>query len=843
MIPPERNEVLRPLTTDRRAAARCTRRGRRWAAAGLLALGTALVLPRPGRAADATPPATAAPTPTRPPPVPLAEIAKRSDELVVYLKQLEQRLAPGDQTQTIDTALTELTERIRLLRPHTTEVIDASPALREVDDMTAHWRGFQDQLTDWNATLTARVTELEKEIGGLTELRGIWLATRDEAQAAAAPPTMLDRIRSALSLVQATRKQVESYRETLLVLQDRTVQQAAQCREAIEALNTYRSEAVGRLLVRDGQPIWAAERWTAAWDALRSTPQRPELAQAVAVADEYIRLQLPRIPLQIVLFLGLLALWRRARRRAAVADDGSLAPVAAVFQHPVSSALFLALLATSWIYPAPPLLLRRVVRIAATVPLLRVLDGLVERPILPGLFTLGALFAVDQLRNLATPPVEQLLFLLEVVVGVAVLGWLLRSGRIGRLRAGLPARVVPLLERGARAVLALLAFSLIADALGFIQLARVVADAVLGSGYAAMLLFAVQRFGQGVWAYLLRTRLLRRAHMVQRHRPLLEARGERLLSWIAAALWVIATLKSAELFDTLYYGVHAVLTATLRVGSFSISLADVLAFAVTLWVSFLVSRFAQFVLTEDVYPRVRLGRGMPYAFSTVLHYVILLLGFCIALSAAGINLDRFALLAGAFGVGVGFGMQAIVNNFISGLILLFERPIQVGDTVQIGQLSGEMRRIGIRSSTVRTGDGAEVIVPNASLISDPVTNWTLSDSMRRIDLAVGVGYDSDPEKVIEILRAVAVAHPLVMETPAPVALFVGFAASSLSFELRAWTDRFEQWGTIRSELALAVVKAFAEAGIRIPVPQHDVRVDATEPVPVRVVDPGGRKDS
>src|SRR5262249_29720975 len=156
----------------------------------------------------------------------------------------------------------------------------------------------------------------------------------------------------------------------------------------------------------------------------------------------------------------------------------------------------------------------------------------------------------------------------------------------------------------------------------------------------------------------------RRAHMVQRHRDLLQERGDRLLSWIAATLWVVAALKSAELFDSLADGLHAVVTATLSVGSFSVSLGDVLAFAVTIWLSFLVSRFARFVLAEAVYPRVRLARGMPYAFSTMLHYVILLVGFCVALSAAGINLDRFALLAGAFGVGVGIGMQNIVNNFI-----------------------------------------------------------------------------------------------------------------------------------------------------------------------------------
>src|SRR5262249_42934582 len=158
----------------------------------------------------------------------------------------------------------------------------------------------------------------------------------------------------------------------------------------------------------------------------------------------------------------------------------------------------------------------------------------------------------------------------------------------------------------------------------------------------------------------------------------------------------------------------------------------------------------RFVLEEDIYPRVTLPRGVPFALSTLLHYFILVFGFFVALGVLGVDFTKTTILAGAFGVGIGFGLQNVVNNFVSGLILLFERPVQVGDTVVIRDVSGEVQHIGIRSCIVRTADGAEVILPNAVLISDPVTNWTLSNRLRRITLAVGVGYDSDPARVIEL---------------------------------------------------------------------------------------------
>ena len=148
---------------------------------------------------------------------------------------------------------------------------------------------------------------------------------------------------------------------------------------------------------------------------------------------------------------------------------------------------------------------------------------------------------------------------------------------------------------------------------------------------------------------------------------------------------------------------------------------------IAIWASVLVSRFVRFVLEEDVYSHLVLERGIPYAISTMLHYAILLIGFFVALGALGIDLTKITILAGAFSVGVGFGLQNVINNFVSGLILLFERPIKIGDIIEVGGNIGEVRRIGIRASIIRTKDGSEVIVPNGLLISGQVTNWTLSD--------------------------------------------------------------------------------------------------------------------
>jgi small-conductance mechanosensitive channel len=267
----------------------------------------------------------------------------------------------------------------------------------------------------------------------------------------------------------------------------------------------------------------------------------------------------------------------------------------------------------------------------------------------------------------------------------------------------------------------------------------------------------------------------------------------------------------------------SVIFTPLEIGTLSIALSDLLVFGLTVIASLWLSRFVRFALKEEVFSRVHLQRGIPNAITSTAGYVVLLGGFFIALSAAGIDLSRFTILAGAFGVGIGFGLQNVVNNFVSGLILIYERPVQAGDIVQIGDVMGAINRIGIRSSTIRTFEGAEVIVPNANLISEEVVNWTLSDKERRLKIPVGVAYGSDHVRVIEVILAALHEVPHVLPVPAPEVLFRGLGDSSLDFEVRIWTAEIF-YLRVESDVLGRIYSALAQAGIEIPFPQRDLHL-------------------
>jgi small-conductance mechanosensitive channel len=366
----------------------------------------------------------------------------------------------------------------------------------------------------------------------------------------------------------------------------------------------------------------------------------------------------------------------------------------------------------------------------------------------------------------------------------------------------------------------------VANVAGAVGLAIVIVEGVLSAIYAAILFWVAAVSLRALVRVALLTPTARRFGLVRLHADTVRAGLFRLIRLLAVIGWAVATLEGFEVFDDVLRGARRALESEISIGDFSVVPADILIFVVVVWLTFKISQLLRFVLDTDVMPRLDLPRGVPAAIDRLSHYTIVVAGVMIAATAAGLDFSRINLIVGALGVGIGFGLQNVVNNFVSGLILLFERPIRVGDRIQLDQISGTVKDIGMRASVVRTWDGAEVIVPNANLISSEVINWTLSDERRRVEIPVGVAFGTDPQAVLTLLLSVAKSHPDVLNDPEPVALFFGFGDSALNFELRAWTST--DFLRVASELRVAITEALAGAGITIPFPQRDLHLRSVD---------------
>jgi small-conductance mechanosensitive channel len=367
-----------------------------------------------------------------------------------------------------------------------------------------------------------------------------------------------------------------------------------------------------------------------------------------------------------------------------------------------------------------------------------------------------------------------------------------------------------------------LAGGLIAALLGYTKLADRIAifavwGTVLGAAWAALV-----RIGETLIEHVVEEGGLAWLRMIRTSRSTFLRVLRRGLRWLGLFAWAYATLTTAGLWSPARAALGALLSASIGYGPVSISLGGLLAFFLTLWISWLLARFTSFALDQEVFSRLRMPPGVSFALSTFTRYAIIVIGFLVAMGAVGFPLDRVTLLLSALGVGIGFGMQNVVNNFVSGVILLFERPIRVGDRVQLDDVLGTVSTIGIRASTLRTLDGSDLIVPNGDFISGRVTNWTFADRKRRLILPVGVAYGTTPRRVLELLEEVVRSHPDVVPHPEPVVLFRGFGDSSLDFEIRAFTEA--DWMIVTSELAVATSEALEAAGITIPFPQRDLHL-------------------
>jgi small-conductance mechanosensitive channel len=264
------------------------------------------------------------------------------------------------------------------------------------------------------------------------------------------------------------------------------------------------------------------------------------------------------------------------------------------------------------------------------------------------------------------------------------------------------------------------------------------------------------------------------------------------------------------------------------IGDATFSIATLLKLLVFILIVFSAANFARGVLTRRVFPRFGLEIGPSYALASIAFYGIVSLGLFVGLQASGIDLSSLTILLGALGVGVGFGLQAIASNFVSGLIILFERPVQVGDRVQIGSLDGRVTRIRMRATEILTNDSIVVIVPNSDFITQQVINWSRGGDTIRISVSVGVEYGSDVDLVRAALLEAAAAVPEALREPAPNVRLTGFGDSAIQFELLAWTrEMLHRRGEFMSLLNYSVHSAFQRHGITIPFPQRDVHLRET----------------
>jgi small-conductance mechanosensitive channel len=260
--------------------------------------------------------------------------------------------------------------------------------------------------------------------------------------------------------------------------------------------------------------------------------------------------------------------------------------------------------------------------------------------------------------------------------------------------------------------------------------------------------------------------------------------------------------------------------------------SSILMFLIFIAFFAMTSRVLQRVLRAQVFSRMSIDTGMQYTLTRITHYLIMIVGAVVAFQFIGIDLTGLAIILGFLSVGIGFGLQNITSNFVAGLILLLERPIKVGDRVMVGNQEGDVMEINMRSTTIRTPNNVAVIVPNSEFVSSKLENWSYGDETVRVNVDVGVSYESDLETVMRSLKEVAAEHPEVLKSPAPDVLHIGFGDSAWNMRLRIWLEHSGRHWEVQSDVNCAIVRKFRQNGVEIPFPQRDLHMRSPLPLPI-----------
>ena len=799
----------------------------------LTGLAAALLLPASGYGQGVFgqgQPAQAAPQPqdttaATPQAIPESEIPLRSRTARARLQAIETQLSFDPDIALIEEQLPAEQAAISRAHQRLGRIVLEELSARELGSLESVWQSHEGRLARWLRTFEDELQELQDASEATREIRDRWQLTLDSLDDEDVAEAVAEQTRIVLDSAVSLRLSQREQLEYVLGVKSQVDDGLEGVRHVLRELATAQASVRGRTLSRTAPPIWrvrsipepsasrtAAPAWGAEW-----------LSFTAFVSDNSSRMLLN---VALFLVLALLAVRLRNRFEAELdAEDESLTGASETLHRPFSAALLVSLFLANGLYPRAPILVLGLFAIAGIVPLYRLLPRSRSAVVNRTMRALLVLFGVAILAELLVPPsFEYRLLNLGLALALAIgSGWLLRGGDLDR---GQKKGWELVVWRSLKGVLGAGVVAAAANVLGFTMLSERLVTGVLYTAYFSLAVVIGYRVIAGVIRLLPRTAVGQASHIMREHGDVVTSRAITLLKVAALLTWVGLALESFEIGGMVREWASGVLTGQIRIGAIEFSLDRVFSFAVIVLLSIWIARFVAFVLDAEILPRLKLKRGVSNAISTVVQWSILGAGLLTAASALGLQAGQLAIVFGALSVGIGFGLQNIVSNFVSGLILIFEQPVKVGDKVEITSLAlvGEVRRIGIRASVVRTFDGAEVIVPNGNLISSEVINWTLSDQRRRVRVNVGVAYGTDPHRVMQILKGVADGHREVLRYPEPVVIFDGFGASSLDFRLLFWTATFDDFFRIRSQVSVAVHDALKEAGVTIPFPQRDLHV-------------------
>ena len=510
---------------------------------------------------------------------------------------------------------------------------------------------------------------------------------------------------------------------------------------------------------------------------------------------------------------------RRRLKRLKENYQSTLNETKYVVKHTFFSALLMASLLGLFLYDQPPFIFLEMLLLVMTICGGVLIKSAWPKPLFIFWMAIFVLFIFYAISNLFIQAcyADRILLMILSLMSIAAGLWLLRTIR------DLPEMYPPGTKTGTRLFVLFNIIAVVLNIGGRFSLAKIIGvtanfNLCLGFGFYLM----VQILMESLFLQLEANKSANNSFSTYIDFNIVQNKFKNVLVKIVAVLWIIELLENLDIDDFVYDNAGEILNHSYKFGTSEFTFGSIVIFVFVIWVSVILSRIISYFYD---YAEQQSGANDVKKNKTsilLIRLSVFSAGFIAAVILSGIPITQITIVIGALGVGIGFGLQNIVNNLVSGVILAFEKPVQVGDIIEVGNRSGKIKEIGIRASKIEAGDGSELIVPNGDLISQHVINWTLTNNNRRVELIVGVAYGSDIEKVEKILKQIVRTRNDIMQTPAPLVFMHNFSEIAVDFRLLFWAADISKWVSLKSSVMSEIYTEFAKEEIEIPHPKRDL---------------------
>ncbi|WP_020677670.1 mechanosensitive ion channel domain-containing protein [Geopsychrobacter electrodiphilus] len=773
-------------------------------------------------AADTAAPAQTAPAaaPAAPSFPGLSELGPRTSKLTEFVDNSESRLHLLAELKDSEEALRNFTTQLQDL--HDKAALLGDPNEWYVDRLSQFNNQFlqlKQNLEGLQAKLAERQKNVEQILSKSREESDFWQQWNKElkAQKVAVPVTTVGQVKTLLKRLeqggQKTSGAILKIQEKTSTLQQKVNTELDRFAGALAALRkaTFRKNEYS-FFSPGFQARFTPELWAQVLQGWQT---------AKKIDWEYLQRY---IWIFGVLGLGFIGLGYAIRRyRLPVQENKEWL---FVLSHPFATGGFLSLILVGNLFPAPPTQLRFALMLASVVTGSILAAGLMENRRQVRMLFLAAVVLVlttgFRMIDLPQPLYRIYIAFLAVATVPLLIGQIRTSLKVRGPKAGNFFRFLM------RIAVVVLLLSFLTQMAGYMNFASWLLQAAFETGMVILFAIMILRLGRGAIDFVLQHQRLARHKFFSHYGKELALRFYHLLQMMVVLYCLYYLLPLWRLVNSSQEAWALISDFSIHFGKTRISLEMLILALISFYLAMQVSWLLQGLLETRLFYRKSVDRGVRDAIKKLVHYGMVSFGFLAVLSLLGMSLQNFVVILGAFGIGIGFGLQDIVNNFLSGLILLFERPVKVGDFIVVNEEWGNITKIGLRSTVVEIIDHSEIIVPNSQLVSEKVTNWTHSTRMARLAIPVGVAYGSDVPRVMQILTEIAQQHPDAVKDPAAKVLFMEFGDSSLNFEIRVFIPDIVGSFGIRSEMLQQIDARFREAGIEIPFPQRDLHLRSVD---------------